>query len=277
MMDAESTPRLSQSVGWELLDKSPRHAWRKHRLLGAERLDPTRAMDHGTLVHELVLGGDRVVVLDHKDWRTKKAKEDREAARADGQVPILRHQYERAVRTAAAVEEQIATPSHDSGWPGVFIEDGVREGRIEWDEGDVPCEGTPDWRGQAIDKSPLVFDLKYTEGSAAPKAFGRRIEDGLAMQMAAYLSGLSKLHPELAGRWSWWWVVVEGDSDEVAIYHPSSAVEQLGSLQWERAVSGWRRLLELHACSPGEPFPGYGASEIDISTWALAREEEMHP
>jgi len=53
----------------------------------------TKAMDLGSLAHELVLTPDTamksVCVLDYPDWRTKAAKTDRDAARADGLIPVL--------------------------------------------------------------------------------------------------------------------------------------------------------------------------------------------
>jgi len=54
----------------------------------------TKAMDLGTLVHELVLtpetAHERICVLDYPDWRTKDAKADRDAARAEDLIPVLR-------------------------------------------------------------------------------------------------------------------------------------------------------------------------------------------
>lgn len=55
-----------------------------------------RAFDFGHAAHAEVLGvGEEVVVVDARDWKTKKAQEDRDAAYAAGKVPLLVEEYER--------------------------------------------------------------------------------------------------------------------------------------------------------------------------------------
>ncbi len=51
------TPRLSPSIAKILLDKSPKHAWQAHRLLGGESREPTAAQLKGSAVDALVFGG----------------------------------------------------------------------------------------------------------------------------------------------------------------------------------------------------------------------------
>ncbi len=51
------TPRLSPSIAKVLLDKSPKHAWQAHRLLGGEAKEPTAAQLKGSAVDALVFGG----------------------------------------------------------------------------------------------------------------------------------------------------------------------------------------------------------------------------
>lgn len=60
--------------------------------------------DFGHVVHELVLGtGGGIEVIEADDWRTKAAKEQRDAARAAGRAPILVADYEQAAACAAGV------------------------------------------------------------------------------------------------------------------------------------------------------------------------------
>lgn len=259
-------PRLSQSIAKDLIHRSPAHAWKSHRLLGGKSRQPTNVMDHGTLVHELVLGGDKVVVVDAKDWRTKDAKAQRDAIRLAGGVPVLKHQHEKAEVTANAVIAALAAI-------GIFLEDGECECRLEWEDDGVPCEGTPDWFGLDTDERPVVFDLKVTSGHADPGTTEKKMADW-AIQRSAYVSALNKRHPELAGRWRWLWVVVEAETNEVAIYVAGATLEQLGDMQWERAVVMWKGLLELHADDPDAPWPGYGVQTINAPAWAIRNEED---
>jgi len=271
------TPRLSQSIAWEMLSKSPRHAQRKHRLLGGERGASTAAMDHGTLTHELVLGGDKIAILDFPDWRTKKAKEAREEARRNGLVPVLRHQVEKASATANAVIQALATPHPSLDFPGLFLADGDCERRLSWEIDGIPCEGTPDWFGIDVERQPTVLDLKWTGSAADEETIRGRMHSGWALQRSAYLSALDVLYPELAGRWRWYWCVVEGDTNEVALYRAGASVEQIGHLQWRRALCQWRGLLDLHDTNPNILWPGYGLRVIEASDWQIRREEDRQP
>lgn len=259
-------PRLSQSVGWTLLSKSPRHAWRAHRLLGGTQRTPTASMDTGTLVHELTLGGDRVVVVDAKDWRTNDAKEARDLIRSQGKVPILNHKYAEAEVIAKTVTDRLAQE-------GIILADGFCEEKLQWEQAGVACEGTPDFFDP--EQGAIVLDLKVTEKSADPDTIQRSMVSGWAMQRSAYIGALEYRYPELVGRWEWIWAVVEVETHEVALYEAGASFEQLGDMQWQRALATWRRLLE-QAGPELEPFPGYGRRTLEAPGWAMAREEDHH-
>ena len=65
------------------------------------------AMDMGTAVHQLLLRDDRVDVLDYDSFRTNDAKAERDASRAAGRIPLLRHKWDEANEIAGRVREQI--------------------------------------------------------------------------------------------------------------------------------------------------------------------------
>src|SRR5690606_29585641 len=93
-------PSLSQSIAHVLLAKSPLHAWLQHPRLGGKARAATKAMDEGSLVHALLLGqDDQIVEVDADSWRTNAAKEQRDAARAEGKIPVLAGELD-DVRTA---------------------------------------------------------------------------------------------------------------------------------------------------------------------------------
>lgn len=76
-------PALSYSTGKQLL-RSPLH----YRHAVANRVERPE-FDEGHAIHELVLGvGSGIVEIPHDTYRTKEAREMRDAAYAEGKVPI---------------------------------------------------------------------------------------------------------------------------------------------------------------------------------------------
>jgi hypothetical protein len=183
-------PSLSASVANILLNCSPLHAWHAHPRLNPDfvREDEDR-FSVGTVAHALFLQGEDVaVVVDAADWRTKAAKEERDAARAAGQVPLLAHQWD-AVRTMVdAIRVQvdrfpISPPLFTNGKP---------ERTLVWEEpSGVVGRARADWLhldGSAID------DLKTTGASASPEAWSRTMLGfGADVQQAWYQRGARAL------------------------------------------------------------------------------------
>lgn len=66
--------------------------------------ETTKTFDFGHAAHQEVLGaGPELAVVDAADWRTKAAKEARDAAHAAGQVPLLPEAYEQVRAMADAL------------------------------------------------------------------------------------------------------------------------------------------------------------------------------
>jgi hypothetical protein len=80
-----------------LLDRSPLHAWHAHPRLNPDyRHDDDTKFDVGNIAHKLMLGrGKDIVVLEFDDWRTKAAKDAREAAAAAGKLAVLGKHFAR--------------------------------------------------------------------------------------------------------------------------------------------------------------------------------------
>src|SRR5262245_43940260 len=76
-------PSLSAGLSKTLIDDSPRHAQNEHARLNPDRQDDeAQVLDIGTAAHALLLEGDTgVVVIEASDYRTKLAREARDAAR----------------------------------------------------------------------------------------------------------------------------------------------------------------------------------------------------
>src|SRR3990167_5550430 len=109
--DPAPTPSLSTSIAHLLLTRSAKHAQLAHpRLNPAWQPDATEQTDVGSIAHALLLDRDesRVVVIDASDWRTRAAKDQRDAARAEGKLPILTDRYGEVVHMVLAARQAIA-------------------------------------------------------------------------------------------------------------------------------------------------------------------------
>jgi hypothetical protein len=263
--DPCKTPSLSASIAKILVERSPLHAWTAHPKLGGVRHVANDAMDHGSLVHKLLLGaGADVAVIDADDWRTKAAKEARDAARADGKIPVLKEQHERALRSVEPIRKQIAAHG--------FELTGESEVCIVWQEetihGAIECRCLVDHL--MLDRA-LMFDVK-TARSAHPRSCVRHVIDyGYDIQQAAYTRALTKLRPDLAGREDFVFLFVETDEPFAATPARIDAVmRERGKRRWEEACSVWARCLKTGS------WPGYvdGAVYLETPAWVMGSMEE---
>jgi hypothetical protein len=195
--DPCSKPSLSASIAKVLCDESPAHAWQRHpRLNPAYQREETSTFDVGSAAHAMLLeDNDPCVGVAAKDWRTKDAREQRDAIRQMGRIPLLMDQYERVIELAA--HARTALRELDM-WP-TPLTGGKPEQTIIWREGTgrdaVVCRGLIDWLRDDL----VVFDdLKTTTRGANPLRWAeRRIwELGLDVQGAFYQRGLKAITGE---------------------------------------------------------------------------------
>lgn len=190
--DPCDAPSLSATVAKELLNKSPLHAWYMHPRLnpGYQREDPTK-FDVGKVAHALMLQDASAVleIIDADDWRTKAAKDQRDAALKAGKIPVLFEKYEKARAMVAAGRAQLET--HEAR--GAF-ENGHAEQTLIWQEaGGVWCRSRLDWLPDQIREGMVLYDYKTTDASAHPDAWTRTMYGmGADIQAAFYLRGLRK-------------------------------------------------------------------------------------
>lgn len=252
------TPRLTYSIAKELILKSPLHAYHIHPLLGGAEKQATRAMDMGSVVHDLILGGgSEVAVLDFDSYRTKAAQEARDAATADGLIPMLQKDHEKAMQIAGKISAQLPSDFHT-------VEHTTEEPVIWTADNGVECQSRFDW---VSFETGLMYDLKLTT-DASPDGFTRKIISmGYDIQMAFYTMAIEKTAPHLAGRTKWKFIVAETDEpNAVSILQPDSSFMELGRMKVERALSQWAVCLETGL------WPGYGEKMIEAPGWALYRE-----
>lgn len=141
------------------------------------------AFDFGRAAHTLVLGaGQQIVRIDAEDWRSKAAREQRDAVYAEGLTPLLANEYLQACAMADAIAAHpiaSALLNPDRGKPeqsAYWLDpahDVLRRCRFDW---------LPDTDGGRL----VIPDYK-TARSAEPWMFARAAASyGYHMQAAWY-------------------------------------------------------------------------------------------
>lgn len=183
-------PMLSASIIKILLDQSPAHARLAHAQLNPDLAEENeQKFDIGTAVHDLFLEGvDQMEVIEAENWRTKAAREARDAAYAAGKIPLLKHQVADVISMSAAIDAQL----EQHGDASEAFANGEPQQTLVWQENGVWCKAMLDWlpRGSAV-----FTDLKTTSVSANPEAWirGPFFSTGCDIQAAFYLRGIRKV------------------------------------------------------------------------------------
>jgi hypothetical protein len=155
-----------------------------------------KAFDLGRAAHEEVLGvGSGIEVVDAPDWRTKDAREARDAAYAAGKTPLLPGEYQQVREMADAIRRHpIASQVFKPGT-------GRAEQSLFWKDPDtkVICRARLDWIPEHAftagkdRKRLIVADLKSAR-SVAPRDLQKAVhEHGLHQQDDFYRRGCHAL------------------------------------------------------------------------------------
>ena len=257
-------PSLSQSIANLLVSESPRHAWAAHPRLGNMRRESTKALDEGTLIHKLMLGvGAEVVIIPFDDFRKKDAQIIRDAAVAEGKLPVLHRKYDEMRQVADRLRDRLKAEG--------FPLDGQSEVAIEWHErgndGPVVCRCRMD---HVFVNEGRIYDIKKAR-SVNPRHIARNFMDyGYPVQAVAYNRALAALNPGLQGRIEFTFLFLELDApNEIVPVRPDGAFYKIGSLKWEQAVLTWERCL-----SSGH-WPGYADGVVTITPPAYVLAEHL--
>lgn len=239
-------PSLNQSIAKRIVRECPLVGWQFHPKLGKTQLDQdeadreTKATLAGKVIHKLLLGrGPDIAVLDFGDFRTNRAKDARDEAKAAGQLPVLTTHFSEFELTAGIMRDKLeARGIVFDGRSEVafeFLEDGER--------GPVVCRARMDHIN--LDR-PLIIDPK-TIRSAHPDACAQQIYDfGYDIQFAAYTNCIAKY--------------LDCDPEDVEYLIPFMEIEppylitpidfrkcpdyrEIGRKNWSRAVFEWEQAL----------------------------------
>ncbi len=281
-------PTLSSSIAKILTQQTPRHAHARHPKLGGVSHGATDATLEGTALHSMLLGAGRDVVLvecemevekakgrgDAKtparvevvkpgDYRTNAAKARREAIQAEGGIPLLAKDFDRIVKAASALRQNLRELQVDLS--------GEVEQVLLWVE--HSDDGTPVQCKAMLDlvdfTTGRIVDLKTCE-SAHGDAIQRSVDGfGYDIQQAAYTSAFEHVRPPLTGRVSFEFLFLErGAPHDVSPITLNEETVAAGLAKWRRAVNAWARCLREGR------WPGYGRQVVGLPPWALNRELE---
>ena len=152
---------------------------------------PKREFDLGNAVHTAVLGeGHDIVEIQHPDYKKLDARADRDAAYADGKVPLLPKEKQQVDAMAAAIRQHPLAGALFA--PG----SGIAERSIYWTDPatGVRCRIRPDWL-KSLGDDLLCVDYK-TCRAADPDAVSKAIRDhAYHQQDALYTDGLEAWRP----------------------------------------------------------------------------------
>lgn len=249
------SPSLSGSCAGTLVNKTPRHARIEHPKFGGSSLHRSKAMDEGDIYHALVVQGsdsERVVRMpeDIQNFKTKRARELRDAAIDEGKTPVIDAKYEAFMRRA----DTVRAACEDKG---ISFASGAAEQVILWEETAatsgriIQCRAKLDhWL------SPCITEFKTCE-SAKPSSCERQIISyGYDISMAAYRRGVLAVHPELEPELDYRWVFAETGSPYcVTELRPSSMHLELGTLKWRYAVDLWDQAINDNRWPDYAPKP----------------------
>lgn len=263
-----SEPSLSCSIAKILLNKSPAHARLAHPRLNPDYVDMESAsqMDIGTAAHALLLEGvDKVTVCDFDDWRKKDAQTARDDARANGRIPLLRHQFDTVQAMCAAAQNALQSCDELGG---IDFSWGKAEQTVLWREKftSTHCRIRTDWL--QVDNS-LIIDYKTT-AIANPAAWMRSISaQGYDIQASFYRRGIKAVtgkEPKFV------FMVQETEAPYLCYFVslPQTYLE-IGHQKVEMALNKWA------ACMKANQWPGYAPRIIyaEPANWQLAEAEEM--
>ena len=221
--------------------------------------------DLGVAAHLAVLEpqrqADSVVLIEAGDYRTTKARETRDAARAAGKVPLLPYQFDIVRAIAGSIR---AHPIASQAFNG-----GDAELTLTWDDPatGVRCKARPDYLPA---HGRWLIDLK-TAASANPRAWrDQAYRLGYHARAAWYLDGAAAVLGAMPEEY--WFVIVEKEPP----YLVSVTTFDEEALEWGRVANC--KACELFARSaatndwPGYRQPGQNrerAFRLRLPPWAL--------
>ena len=212
MGDYLAIPAMSASIIKRMITQCPKAAWADSWLNPNRGMETSQQADRGTIAHEILLEGSfaKVVCIDPKDhpaektgaipegWTNKSIRAARDAAYAEGKIPMLIGDFAevRDMVSAAQLYIESVKPDEPAIWSIFQPTGGVSEETLTWEEGSIPCKLRVDRRSM---DNRLIVDYKTTERSVEPGAWGRSQLVGMNYYISAawYRRGYKAVHGTL--------------------------------------------------------------------------------
>lgn len=254
-------PSLSRGTILDLLFRSPLHAWANHpKLNPLFQKEENGKFDIGQAAHAWFLEGvNKIFIIEADDWRTKEAKNKRDEARINNQIPLLEKQADQ-VRNMVDIAKNRLNHSELSG----LFDKRDAELTYIWNEGPTWCRAMVDM----ISKDrKFILDYKTTGVSANPEDFIRVIlSHGYDVQESFYRRGVKNIEgtdPKFI------FMVQENEPPyQCSFVGLSPEFQNLGESKVVRGLDLWR------TCILTGEWPGYPKQVcwVDPPPWALGWE-----
>lgn len=257
------TPSLSASIAKIVWNKSPLHGWCAHPKNPKYAPSNESKFDLGSAAHAVLLEGDRGIleIIDAPDWRTKDAKEKRDAAHAAGKLPLLVHQANNVMRMVEAAKLFLA----DSELAGILDDGKAEQSAFALDEG-VWIKGRFDWR---TNDGGIIMDYKTTDASAEPESWIRRNLFALGYDIQAGM--YTHLNQLICGEEAKFVFLVQETEYPYAcsLVGAGPSLIESGRRKYDMVRQAWAECVESGV------WPGYGkrTAWADAPAWALAEIE----
>jgi PDDEXK-like domain of unknown function (DUF3799) len=251
-------PRLHQSIAKTLAYECPAVAKAQY---DAEIRKPSRAMEKGTLVDQLVLGGANFHVIDARyksgprkgepvtDMAGGDAPAQAAEARSKGMVPVLPDDLEKAQALAGAIKSRLLME-------GIELDKCSKQEYVEWTTAEgVEAAGTPD-----LVFGSFTIDLKVGHTANPDKLEQHVFDQGWHLQGAAYQEATKGSRHYLVC------AETKSGADCITIVPLSPAYIDLGMRAWRRAQHIWVQ------CWTTNEWPEYTARPLQPTKNALFRE-----
>ena len=263
MEDYLSLPAAGSSTLATLDSQSAYHAWYGSFLNPSRIRDNSSETDNGTIAHALLLEGseDNLEVIDAPDWRTKAAKESRDAAYAAGKTPILAGK----IQPIRDMVESVRRWVDQSEVKGIF-QNGNAEVTGLWEENGAQFRLRADWL--TTDQS-IILDLKTTATNANPQVFIRQLLSmNYDIQAALYCRGMEKITGK---RPKFIFLVAENKPPYAcSLIGLAPSLLELADRKVDRAIAQWSE------CIKSRKFPAYPMRICwaEAPAWELAKFDE---
>lgn len=284
MAEYLALPAVGSGVIATMAERCPAAAWHESYLNPHRAPDPSRASDAGELAHAIVLEGseERVCVIDPRDfpakstgaipdgWTNVAIRGARDAARADGKIPVLMGDWARIKAMADSARAFIdgLRESEPAVWRAFQHGGGESEITAVWRDGSTLCRMRHD---RLNADREIDINLKFVMRSAHPEQFARSglLSMGYAIASAWYRRGMRSVYG--AKTPTTLFIVVEQNPP-----HLCSLVgldPEFTSWADTRAA---RALREWQACEASGKWPAYPsrACYAELPRWEAAKLEE---